>query len=296
MTTATAVPSRPRGGLVPHPARATVLGSFDVEIGGVSIVPAAMKAKQLLALLVLNEGRVVQSGTIERELWEEPPRNAANAIQNCVLQIRKKLAAALGEDGCGPAVKRLLRTEPAGYRLDVTLDRSDLRRQRELVAEADELEARGDAAGASAKLQEALDLWQGSPLGDLIPGPVLYAQIVRLLEENKSILMRRVMLDLKLRRYASLIGELRALIPLDEYDESLHASLMFALHMTGRRDAALSVFRNLRRSLHDNLGIEPSRRLQSLHRKVMLDSPADPVRLDDIPWQANAPLTKAGAA
>ncbi|MEU0531448.1 AfsR/SARP family transcriptional regulator [Amycolatopsis tolypomycina] len=296
MTTATAVPSRPTGRLTPEPSRATVLGSLEVEIDGVSIVPPAMKAKQLLALLLLNEGRVVQSGTIERELWEDPPRNAANAIQNGVLQIRKKLAAALGERGCGAAAKQLLCTEPAGYRLAVALDRSDLRRERELVAEADDLEARGDLAGASAKLQEALDLWQGSPLGDLIPGPVLYAQIVRLLEENKSILMRRIMLDLRLHRYASLVGELRALIPMDEYDESLHASLMYALHMTGRRNAALSVFRSLRQSLNDNLGLEPSRPLQELHRKVMLDSSAGPVRIEDLPWHACATPAKAGAA
>ncbi len=270
-------------------ALVTVLGPLQIEVGGVSIVPPAMKAKQLLALLLLNQGRIVQSRTIERELWEEPPRNAANAIQNCVMQIRKKLAVALGEASGGTLAKRLLSTESLGYKLNLDIERSDLRTHRQLVAEAGAAEATGDLEQASDLLQEALDLWRGAPLADVFPGPVLYGEITRLNEENKSVLMRRVVLELKLRRYAGLIGELRALIPMDEYDESLHACLMLALHMTGRRNAALAVYRNLRAGLSENLGLEPSRTLQDLHRKIMIDSPTDPVRLADIPW-----LTAAG--
>lgn len=69
--------------------RATVLGLFELAVNRISVVSAAMKARQLLAMMVLNRTRIVQSHTIERELWEKAPRNEVSVIQNSVMQIRK---------------------------------------------------------------------------------------------------------------------------------------------------------------------------------------------------------------
>jgi DNA-binding SARP family transcriptional activator len=247
-----------------------------------------MKAKQLLALLVLNRGRIVQLGAIERELWEfDPPRNCATAIQNCVMQIRKKLDVALGA-GLGVAgAKRLLRTEPMGYLLELPDDeRVDLRRYENLLARARAEEVRGDLVRASEDLRAALDMWRGDPCADITPGPVLSSELLRLRESRRSAHTRRIGLDLRLHRYPELIGELRALILLDggetAYDETLHAYLMFALYQAGRRNEALAVYRDLRRRLTDEVGLEPARALRDLHQKIVVDSRTDPVSLADL--------------
>lgn len=275
-------------------ARVALLGPVRFDINSSSVVPAAMKARQLLALLLLNRGHIVRTATIERELWDEPPRNSLNAIQNCVLQIRRRLSAALGEPSGGPRAKQLLSTAPMGYLLAVPAEWFDLQRYRKLVAEAGAAASTGQLPRSAGLLNAALELWQGAPLADVVAGPVLEAEIVRLLEENKSDRIRRIVLDLRLQRHAGLIGELRALTTMDGYDESLHAYLMFALHMTGRRNAALSVYQDLRQRLVEDLGLEPSHLVKHLHRKIMIDSRRDPVRLNDIPWHSSG-LAEAGA-
>jgi DNA-binding SARP family transcriptional activator len=259
------------------------LGPLEVSVAGVSVVPPAMKARQLLALLVLNRGHIVRVGAIERELWElDPPRNATTAIQNCVMQIRKKLDGALGL-GAG---KRLLHTEAVGYQLQFPDDRVDLRRYENHIARGRSAEAAGDLAHASQELQTALDMWHGDPLADVTPGPALRSEVLRLRENRRSVHKRRMGLDLRLHRYPDLIGELRAQILLDDaetgYDETLRAYLMFALYQAGRRNEALAVYRDLRRELADEVGLEPTRTVRDLHQKIMVDSADDPVGLADL--------------
>lgn len=267
---------------------ATALGPLEVRVAGVSIVPQAMKAKQLLALLVLNRGRTVRMSTIERELWEfDPPRNSATAIQNCVMQIRKKLDTALDAGQGAAAAKRILRTEPMGYLLQVPADEHvDLRRYEDRIARARADEAAGDLVHASTELQAALDTWHDDPLADVTPGPSLRSELLRLRESRRYVHKRRIGLDLRLHRYLELIGELRALIMLDSgengYDEALRTYLMFALYQAGRRNEALAVYRDLRRQLSDEIGLEPTRAARDLHQKIMVDAADDPVCLADV--------------
>jgi SARP family transcriptional regulator, regulator of embCAB operon len=266
---------------------ASALGPLEVTVSGVSIVPPAMKAKQLLALLVLNRGRIVQIGTIERELWDcDPPRNAATAIQNCVMQIRKRMETALHLGRRAPGAKELLRTEAVGYQLRFPDEHVDLRRYEALIATARSAESANDLAGASELLQQALDLWHGDPFADVAPGPALRSELLRLREGRRSVHLRRIGLDLRQHRYQELIGELRALTMLEReeigYDETLYAYLMFALYQAGRRNEALTVYRDLRRELADEVGLEPTRTLQDLHQKIMIDSAEDPVALSDL--------------
>ena len=55
-----------------------ILGPLEVAFHGTEIVPTARKPRSLLALLVVNAGRIVTVGTINEELWDDdPPRSAA---------------------------------------------------------------------------------------------------------------------------------------------------------------------------------------------------------------------------
>lgn len=253
---------------------ARVLGPLRVTVNGTSVVPTAVKAKKLMAMLVLNRGRVVQRATIERELWDlDAPRSAATGIQNCVMWIRKGIRRAQeGEAGRPP--EQTLITEPTGYRLEVPGDQFDMVRHQQLVAQAGAAEARGDLAEASAVLNAALNLWRDAPLADVPAGPVLRAHVRRLEEDRKAVLTQRLSLDLRLHRYAEVVGELHALVALDPYDEVLYEYLMLALYLSGRRNDALAAYQQARIALADGVGLEPSHRLRGLQQRILASDEA----------------------
>ncbi|MEV1026134.1 BTAD domain-containing putative transcriptional regulator [Streptomyces sp. NPDC050264] len=248
---------------------AKVLGPLRVTMNGESVVPTALKAKKLLAVLILNHGRVVQRATIERELWgSDVPMSASTGIQNSVMQIRKGIA--LRRDARDVRLpKDVVITEPTGYRLETGGEQFDLTYHRGLVAEAREAVAEGDLPLASAQLNSALKLWRDAPLADVTPGPVLQAHVRQLEEERRSVLNRRVAVDLRLGRYCEVIGELHALAALNPYDESLHEYLMLALHLSGRRNDALAVYRDLRLVMAEGTGLEPSPQMRDLQQCVL---------------------------
>ncbi|WP_063726834.1 AfsR/SARP family transcriptional regulator [Streptomyces sp. RTd22] len=249
---------------------ANVLGPLRVTLNGGSVVPAAPKARKVLALLVLNRGRVVQIDAMEREVWgAAAPKSAATSLQNYVMQIRKHLGMVLPGGPGSALAKQVLVTEQTGYRLAVPDDEFDVRRYQDLVAEAGRAEEAGQLAQASALLRCALDLWRDEPLADLPTGPVLQSHVLRLEEDRKSVLRRRILLDLRLQRY-EVVGELRALTALHPYDEMLHECLMIALNRSGRRNDALSVYQGLRSALAEGIGLEPSMRLQELQKSILV--------------------------
>ncbi|MFF4406550.1 BTAD domain-containing putative transcriptional regulator [Streptomyces sp. NPDC001262] len=249
---------------------ARVLGPLQATMNGATVVPTALKAKKLLALLVLNRGRVVQRATIERELWgQDAPMSASTGIQNCVMQIRKAIGCAQSSGFAARPPKQTLITEPTGYRLDVPGEQFDVSCYRRLVVAADEAEAQGELTQASAQLNAALNLWRDAPLSDVPAGPVLRSHVLRLEEDRKSVLSRRVGLDLRLQRYSEVIGELHALVTLNPYDEVLHEYLILALYLSGRRNDALAAYQGVRTAMADGVGLEPSPRLRSLQQRIL---------------------------
>ncbi|MEU1043183.1 AfsR/SARP family transcriptional regulator [Streptomyces sp. NPDC005551] len=249
---------------------AKVLGPLQVTLNGTSVVPTALKARKLLAVLILNRGRVVQRATIERELWgNDAPMSASTGIQNCIMQIRKSLGCAGGRGPYRALPKETLITEPTGYRLEVPGEQFDISCYRALVATAAEAQEQGDLTQASAQLNNALSLWRDAPLSDIPVGAVLQSHVLRLAEDRKSVLSQRLALDLKLRRYSEVLGELRALTALHPYDEVLHEYLMLALHLSGRRNDALAAYQDVRNALAAGTGLEPAPRLQSLQRRIL---------------------------
>src|SRR6202008_1291860 len=75
-------------------------------------------------------------------------------------------------------------------------------------------------------------------------------------------------------RRAALVGELEALIAERPYRERFHAQLMLALYRSGRQADALDAYRRARRTLVDDLGLEPSRELQRLEVQILAQDPA----------------------
>jgi class 3 adenylate cyclase len=132
-----------------------------------------------------------------------------------------------------------------------------------LRTEARDALASGDAPHAAAKLREALALWRGPVLAEF---PL---DSIRLDELRLAALEERVDADLAIGRDGELVRELESLVAHYPFRERFRAQLMLALYRAGRQAEALDVYRDTRRALTDELGLEPGRELQLLEQAIL---------------------------
>ena len=241
-----------------------ILGPLEVSADGTPLVLGGQKQRALLAILLLRAGEVVSTDRLLDELWgESPPRTAGTSLHNLVSQLRKLL---------GPD---LVVTRPPGYVLKLGGHELDLRRFERLVGAARE----ANAATRARLLREALDLWHGTPLGEFAYEPFAQNEIGRLEELRLSALEDRIDADLELGRHSELVGELEALVAAQPLRERPRGQLMQALYRSGRQADALEAYREARRALTEELGIEPTPALQQIHAAILRqDAGLDPAR------------------
>ncbi|MFJ8649645.1 BTAD domain-containing putative transcriptional regulator [Streptomyces sp. NPDC093546] len=249
-----------------------------------SIVPTAGKPRQILALLAIRAGRVVQVETLMAELWGNAiPRSAATTLQTYILQLRRKLTEA-GVEQAGRSAKDVLETCYGGYRLAPEKFSLDLQEFQQLVRQGNRSLAENDPGKASDHLGRALGLWRGPALTDVPAGEILGTEVIGMQEERAWALEMRLDADLRLGRHAEIIGELRMLVSRQPIHETLSAQLMTALYRAGQPWRALDAFQALRHALISELGVEPSPRLQRLHQAILandtgLNAPSSPSAL-----------------
>lgn len=237
-----------------------ILGPLEVVEHGRALPLGGARQRTLLALLLTRANEVVSADRLIDELWgAQPPRTAANALQYHVSQLRKALAP----------YEAIVTQEP-GYVIRIGQDELDLLRFEMLVEEA----RQAAPELAARRLREALDLWRGPPLADLAHESSVQTEILRLEELRLGALERRLDADLALGRFAELVGEVQVLVRDHPLRERLRAALMQALYGSGRQVEALEMYRETRRLLVDELGIEPSPALQELEQAILRQDPA----------------------
>ena len=245
-----------------------ILGPLEARVDGRGLPLGGAKQRALLALLLLHRNEVVSTDRLIDGLWgEEPPATAVKVVQVYVSRLRRLLGPS------GPGRGRLV-TRPPGYLLELEPDELDLDRFEGLVEEARRASASGDPAAAAAALRLGLAMWRGPPLADLAFEPFAQAIAVRLEEQRLAALESRVEADLALGRAPELIGELGALVGEHPFRERLRSCLVLALYRAGRQAEALEAYREARRALVDDLGIEPSPGLAELERAILRHDPA----------------------
>jgi DNA-binding SARP family transcriptional activator len=238
-----------------------ILGPLEVREDGVVLALPGAKQRGLLALLLLHPNEVVPADRIVEELWpDEPPGAGVKSLRVGVSRLRKSL---------GRGGERLL-TRASGYVLELEPGQLDLDRFERLVADA----AESEPGAAAATLREALGLWRGKPLADLVYEPFAQAAIARLEEVRLAALERRIEADLALGAHRELVAELTALVAEHPLRERLRAQLMLALYRSDRQAEALDVYRDARRALVDELGLEPSPVLHELEQSILRHDPA----------------------
>ncbi|HEY2703200.1 MAG TPA: AfsR/SARP family transcriptional regulator [Candidatus Dormibacteraeota bacterium] len=218
------------------------------------------KQRALLGILVLAAGSAVSVDRLVAALWDQPPETAVNILQGHVRDLRRLL----GRDA--------LVTQAPGYLLQADPMQIDAHQFEQGACEARRL-LTSDPATAALRLRDALALWRGPVLADVVY-PSVPAEITRLDELRIATLEDRVDADLALGAHADLAGELGALLADHPGRERLSGQLMLALYRAGRQEEALTAYRELHRRLREELGISPSPELQRLERSILRQEPS----------------------
>ena len=156
------------------------------------------------------------------------------------------------------------------------------------------LRADGDLAGAARRLHEALGLWQGEPLAGLT-GPFAVAQRAQWTERRLGALEARIALDLEVGRHGAVTAELAALAAEFPLRERFRELQMLALSRSGRKAEALAVYDQTRRTLAEELGVDPGPDLRALYRQVAAGGGADVETSAGAPAHRFPPPSRASA-
>ncbi|GII56535.1 SARP family transcriptional regulator [Planotetraspora thailandica] len=219
--------------------------------------------RALLALLSVRVGEVVPSERLIDDLYGgQAGDGAGHALQSQVSRLRRAL-------GPGAAIEFV----PGGYRLVVDPEDVDVCRFERLSGEGRQALARGDPARAAVLLREALALWRGTALADVLDVVSVRAEVARLEEGRLGALEDRIEADLQRGGHRAVVPELRELVALNPLRERLRGLLMRALRADGRQAEALAVFEEIRRLLADELGADSGPELAAIHRSLLRGEP-----------------------
>jgi DNA-binding SARP family transcriptional activator/tetratricopeptide (TPR) repeat protein len=256
-----------------------LLGAMEVETDGSLLPFRGAKQRALLAALLLHANEVVSREQLIEELWRgRAPTSAVHSLEAYISRLRRTL----GGDGAS------IESHPGGYRLPVDPEQLDRFRFEQLVEEGWRALAAGDAHAADERLGEALALWRGRPLPELSGEPTAELEADRLEELRLSALEGQLDARLTLRRHSEIVGRLRLLVATYPLREGLQRLLMLALYRCGRQAEALDVYRQARRRLVEELGLEPGPELQWLQEAILRQDPAL-----DLPAGESAPEAEA---
>lgn len=268
-----------------------VLGPLQVVDGDRAVVITSPRQRALLGLLLVHAGRSVSTDRILDEVWgDEAPGSGREAVAFHVARLRRTLAH--GDGGAGAPIE----TRDGGYVLRVDPDDIDAVRFERLAAEG-HAQRSTDPAAAGAALSRALALWRGDPYEELTDLPFTADEVRRLEELRLRVSEDRLETELTLGHDAAAATELESLVDREPLRERVRGLLMIALYRCGRQADALRAYRDGRRLLADELGIDPAPELVAVEAAILRQDPAllsgPPLRAveeSDAPARSSSPI------
>ncbi len=268
--------------------RCAVLGPLEVrgDDDRVLSVPGA-KERLLLAVLAAACPGSVNDDQLLECLWDgAPPRTGRKSLQAHVVRLR----TALEPDRPPGSPGRYVVRRHDGYALALDREQLDATTFVDLTARGRAQLSAGDVAAANDLLGQALALWRGTPYADWPEVTTLDGERERLEGIRDHAREAYWESELGRGRHAEAVPELGRLLrdqPLHETWWALHA---LALYRSGRQADALDSLRGARRTLADELGVEPGTRLRELEQAILAQDPVldlvAPARLDSKPTMA----------
>ena len=275
-------------------AQFRLLGPMSMTVDGQSAKLPGAAERALMAQLLLAPGRTIPATLLVDRLWSEAtlPVDPMNALQIRVSKLRRSLKAVGLED--------VVARQGVGYRADVDPAQVDAhtfeRRLREARASNETGAPDGHSTEQLERYDDALSLWSGDPLSDFATEQWAIAEAARLSELKIAAMTERAQVALGLGRHAEVVAQLEPVVAADPTLEAMAGLLMVALYRSGRQADALEVFARTRDDLDDNLGLEPSLTLRSLHERVLRQDPSLGGPTDLAPPPVVVPIPRGRAA
>jgi DNA-binding SARP family transcriptional activator/tetratricopeptide (TPR) repeat protein len=224
------------------------------------------KERAVLAALLLHANEVVLIDDLVEALWGAlSPPSAEMTVRNYVKRLRQVLGGTGGSR---------ISTGAGGYSIRVEAGEFDVARFEALAAAARAAARGGRWDQVSRQARAALSLWRGDPLVDAGSKVLADREAPRLAEMRLQVLEARLDADVRSGDRAKVIPELRRLVHMYPLREHLHATLMLALYRCGQQGDALAAYRNVRRVLVAELGVEPGPDLRELHQRILAADPS----------------------
>lgn len=234
-----------------------ILGPVTPRFDGVDVAPNGIKLRTILGILALRAGSEVRREELIEELGlARTSRDAVNALHAHVVRLRHWLV----DHGAGPD---LVRTANSGYRLELDRTSVDAHRFVDLVGRGLDVAESGASSVVVAILEDALSLWRGDALCDVLDGQIV-ASAANNLAQWRSVAWE-TLLDawIAMERYQRVIPAAQTLTAESPLNESIRVRHITALRRTGRFAEAVEVFRDATRVLDEELGVTPSPELRA---------------------------------
>ncbi|XVQ82990.1 BTAD domain-containing putative transcriptional regulator [Microbispora siamensis] len=238
-----------------------VLGPFEVRDNDGAVVRlGGPRQRAVLARLLIAAGAVVSTDTLIDDLYQgTPPATALASLHVYVSNLRRAIEP-----------RRVPRTPPQlliarrpGYLLD-TPDVDALR----FAALVTDTEHRPPEQALS-RLDEALELWRGTPYGEFSGELWAITEVNRLCELRLVAIERRAEALLDLGRPQAVINDLESQTSRHPLRERLWWLLALALYRSGRQADALAALRRARKLIVEQLGLDPGPELQALEDDIL---------------------------
>lgn len=243
-------------------------GRIEWLVDGDPVPIGRRRERVLLALLLLDTGRLVRTDRLIELLWDgdEPPASARSCLQVHLSRLRSRL-----KDVGTARHGFTLSASGAGYTLHGDPHAVDVHRVRALWQRAERSET---AEECVTLLDRALAEWRGPLLGDSVSDQLARRVGAGLNEMLRSATTLRAEARLALGRTAAASEELAGMIAAHPYDERVATLRMVALSLSGRRGEALCVYHEMRHRLASELGLEPGHELRRAQEMVLRADPA----------------------
>ncbi len=261
--------------------RVGVLGPLLVEIEDGPVSVPGRRQRDLLAALVLRRGTPVTPETLLDLVWRNENGMTVTVVHTAVARLRRLCgAAAVERREAGYLVGRSTVTDADTF----TDHLQSARRAR-----------RGDDATTACPLyRRALADWRGPEPFAGVTGQLVDADRARLLDLRVAAQqeLAELLLDHLEAGDPDEAGALAAAVMRAEpLRERGHELAMLAAYRGGSQAAALAIYRDLHRTLRDELGVEPGPSISRLNSLILRQDPS----LSPAGPRASRPSARSGA-
>ena len=242
-----------------------MFGGLRVTDAGIEIDSFSPKQRLVLAVLLLEAGRVVSVDRLVDLVWGEDADIGSSTLHSHVSRLRTLLEP--GRSRRQPS--ELLVTQPPGYRLAVDRSQIDLFRFEDGVADGRRRLRDGDPGGAADILTVALESAKGQLLPEFGDEPFVIGHAARAETIRADGLEDLADARLQLGQHVEAVSLLELEAAERASRERLQSLLAVALYRADRQTDALRVIDRCRRALLETSGLHLGSALKQLETSIL---------------------------